>query len=281
MKFSERYGYTKPVDVLKCGFLDEEGISGLCTCFDCLKEKYDARAYQYSGLYLILEEAIWCYFLKKRKNDFGGYGQDRVVATAILESYDYEWYEKFDLIEFVIKFLRDTPLYKNQFSYLTNFFVHSLNSTFKRLNYAYRVVDDIIVEIVDDEEIVAIETAGEQESTIKTHLSSALRLLSDRPIPDYRNSIKESISAVEVLCRKITGETTLGAALKELEKKGIMIPSFLKSGFEKLYVYTNDSKTGIRHALMEDKETPKYEEAKFMVVACSAFINYIQGKKSM
>lgn len=68
--------------------------------------------------------------------------------------------------------------------------------------------------------------------------------------------------------------------MKKLEKNAITIPTALKSGIEKLYVYTNDEKTGIRHALMDETDTPEYEEAKFMLVACSAFINYIQGKRS-
>ena len=137
----------------------------------------------------------------------------------------------------------------------------------------------MIVEITDQEEIAAIEEATKKTSAVKTHLSEALKHLSERPTPDYRNSIKESMSAVEALCREITGETTLGSALNALEKKGVVIPTFLKSGFEKLYVYTNDPRTGIRHAQMDDSEAPQYDEAKFMLVACSAFINYIQGKR--
>lgn len=184
------------------------------------------------------------------------------------------------MIEFAISVLRHGQGQDRQVKQIVDTFVQLINSTFKRLNYAYRVVDDHIVEISDDEEIKTIEQSLVQTSAVKTHLSSALKLLSDRTTPDYRNSIKESISAVEALCREITGENTLGEALKRLEKKGITISSFLKSGFEKLYVYTNDSKTGIRHALMDDTEVPTFDEAKFMLVACSAFVNYIQGKRS-
>ncbi len=36
MKFSERYGYVKPAEVLKRGFLDEEGTTALCNCYDHL-----------------------------------------------------------------------------------------------------------------------------------------------------------------------------------------------------------------------------------------------------
>ena len=52
-----------------------------------------------------------------------------------------------------------------------------------------------------------------------THLQQSIALLAQKPNPDYRNSIKESISAVEALCIAVTGDpkATLGQALKTLE----------------------------------------------------------------
>lgn len=115
------------------------------------------------------------------------------------------------------------------------------------------------------------------------HLSKALELYALRPEGDYCNSIKESISAVEAYCREKTGENTLGDALKKLEKVGIIIPNILKVAFDKLYAYTNQPTTGIRHALMDSEGTyiPKAEEALFMLVSCSAFINYLSKKSNL
>ena len=115
---------------------------------------------------------------------------------------------------------------------------------------------------------------------IQIHLNSALEKYAQRPIGDYRNSIKESISAVEAFCREKTGEKTLGKALNKLERSGLAIHSSLKTAFEKLYVYTNQEETGIRHALMDDEAnyTPTAEEALFMLISCSAFINYLNRK---
>lgn len=285
MMFSERYGYVKPTEVLKRGCLDSEGATALCNCYDHLAKwlhDYDVT-YQlgYNESYTEMEETIWCFFLNQRRGDFYGYNRHKVVAVEYLLSTDNDWYLKFDLIEFSIKVLRRQCQQGDiRFEKIVNSFVKMLNATFLRLNYAYRVVDDLIVEITDDEEIKTIETAIEQKTATKTHLLCALKLLSNRPTPDYRNSIKESVSAVEALCREITSKNTLGEAFKKLENNGVKIPVFLKSGFEKLYVYTNNEKTGIRHALMDDAETPQYDEAKFMLVACSAFVNYIQSKRS-
>ena len=283
MRFSERYGYVKPMEVLKRGPIDKECLTALCNCYDHLDHwlnEYDADKYhEYNASYTEMEETIWCFFMHQRRHDFYTGNGHRIAATFYLLSDNYEWYTKFDLIEFSIRILRIHHQEDKRYQNIIAAFITLINGAFKQLNYAYRVVDDLIVEITDQEEIAAIEEATKKTSAVKTHLSEALKHLSERPTPDYRNSIKESMSAVEALCREITGETTLGSALNALEKKGVVIPTFLKSGFEKLYVYTNDPRTGIRHAQMDDSEAPQYDEAKFMLVACSAFINYIQGKR--
>ena len=283
MKFSERYGYVKPIEVLKRGPLDKECLTALCNCYDHLDHwlnEYDVdKHHEYDESYTEMEETIWCFFMHQRRNDFYIRNGHKIAATFYLLSDDYEWYTKFDLIEFSIRILRIHHQEDKRYQSIIDVFITLINSAFKQLNYAYRVVDDLIVEITDQEEIAAIEEAPKVSSSVKTHLTEGLKLLSERPTPDYRNSIKESISAVEALCREITGETKLGPALNALEKKGIVIPTYLKSGFEKLYVYTNDARTGIRHAQMDGIEAPQYDEAKFMLVACSAFINYIQGKR--
>lgn len=283
MRFSERYGYVKPADVLKRGCLEHDAAVSLCNCYDHLAKwfnKYDVdRGNRYNESYVHLEESIWCFFMNQRRDDFYVERGHMIAATYYLLSEEYEWYYKMDLIEYTVRVLRQVNKGNNTFNKIVDAFVNLVNDVFKRFNYAYRVVGEQVVELTDEKEIAAIEEAMAQPSAIQTHLSDALKHLSSRPVPDYRNSIKESISAVEFICREITGKTTLGDALKELEKKGVKIPTFIKSGIEKLYVYTNDKRTGIRHALMDDSEVPEYDEAKFMLVACCAFINYLQGKR--
>ena len=278
-RFSERYGYIKPSDVLIREKIPLSIQNAICTCFDNLPRLFSqSRSNSGNEEYMKLEKYLWTFFLNNREGEFRSY---TLVATSFLESREYQWYEKLDLVEFAIQYLFQREERNSYtFSVLIKF-VDLLNFHFERLNFAYRVVNKEIVEITSKEEITAIETAL-QESTdnIRMHLSKALELYAKRPEGDYSNSIKESISAVEAYCRAKTGKSSLGKALNHLENNGIIIPKTLNDAFEKLYMYTNQGDTGIRHALMdsEGKYVPSGDEALFMIVSCSAFINYLSKK---
>ena len=275
--FSERYGYKKVSDVIIRERITPEIKNAICTCFDKLDLLFDIEGYRNPRILLIeLEKHIWTNFLNQRLAYFDATDFN---STDYIEKSDTEWYSILDLIEFTIQYLFETDSlnYKNSAKRLANL----LSSEFERLNFAYRVVGREIIEITSEQEIKAIECAIDNSPrNIQIHLNSALEKYAQRPVGDYRNSIKESISAVEAFCREKTGENTLGKALKKLETRGLVIHSSLKSAFEKLYVYTNQEETGIRHALMDDEAnyTPTAEEALFMLISCSAFINYLNRK---
>lgn len=110
-----------------------------------------------------------------------------------------------------------------------------------------------------------------QLDSVRIHIETALHCLSDKTNPDYRNSIKESISAVESACILIDGNktATITSALAKLPQ----IHPALSKAFSAMYGYTSDA-GGIRHALLEE-ESLTYDDARFMLVACSAFANYL------
>jgi len=68
---------------------------------------------------------------------------------------------------------------------------------------------------------------------------------------------------------------TLGPAIDVVAKKANLHPQ-LVTGFKALFGYTCDDH-GIRHALKDDGQ-PEAEDAKFMLVTCSAFVNYLTEK---
>jgi len=183
-----------------------------------------------------------------------------------------EWYEIYNFLEFVCKSqcLKQYQLKK---------FYEACNQVLEREMAGYRIIDGLITPITNSIEIVSIEEAVKSPyEYANQHLHSALEKLSDRDNPDYRNSIKESISAVEAICRKLTDESTLDRALKKIENK-LDINHQFKQGLEKLYHYTN-GESGIRHALIDEGQ-PSFDEAKFMLVACSAVVNYLTAKASV
>ena len=159
----------------------------------------------------------------------------------------------------------------------------NLNNVFEREFCGYRIIGGCITPITSKHETEAIETATKTPlSTVNEHIQTAHKHLSDRNSPDYRNSIKESISAVESICKNIADDpnTTMSKALKKIEEKEkIEMHSDMKEAFKKLYHYTSDS-GGIRHALVDQKTQPSFDDAKFMLVSCSAFINYLVSKSA-
>lgn len=282
--FSERYGYTKASDVIIREKITPEIQNAICSCYDKLPDLFNEVIVYYQDAkaeYKNLEEYLWVYFLNERAANFSDGYKYHVVATVYIEDKSNAWYKKLDIIEKTIQYLRNFDAKNHKFYSVASNFIKLLNSAFERLNFAYRIINDAIVEITSEQEIKTIEIAIDNSArNVKMHLNRALELYAQRPNGDYRNSIKESISAVEAFCREKTGENTLGKALNKLEKNGIVFPDVLKTAFEKLYAYTNQPDAGIRHALMDDTGvyTPKAEEAIFMLVSCSAFINYLNKK---
>jgi hypothetical protein len=283
--FSERYGYTKPSNVIIREQITREIQNAICSAFDVLPDLFDKAGARYGEYdYIDVERFLWTQVLNERESKFSEGRNYHIVSTWYIENSEKQWYEKLELIEKVIDYLiRLSSNYdKRYYREVVNAFTERLNSDFERLHFAYRIVDNKIVEISSKAEIESIEKAlTDSPSNIREHLNKALQHYAKRPEGDYRNSIKESISAVEAWCREKTGETTLGPALSKLEKKGITLHPMLKQAFDKLYFYTNDKETGIRHALMDETGTymPNAEEAMFMLVSCSAFINYLNVKE--
>lgn len=207
----------------------------------------------------------------------------QVSNTILNDSYD----DVLTLIEALIQYWDDYLKkrigyeYYNVYSkrYISESIFESANKCFEKEYVGYRFVDGIIVPISDKHEIETIQEALSTEyQPVYDHISKANQLLADREHPDFENSIKESISAVEAVCEILTeakgSDATLGKMLKKLEDNGVVIHGALKSAFITLYGYTSDA-NGIRHAGDIGGPSSTFEEAKFMLVVCCAFINYL------
>lgn len=205
-----------------------------------------------------------------------GDGSRSVGAYNYMKDYFFScsWYEVYDFIEFIARNSRDRSA--------TEEFVLTCNHVLESECSAYRFVNGVITELTSPQEIDAIEKALALPSplaVVSNHLQRALKLCSNRTAPDHRNSIKESILAVEAACQLIAGEkkATLGRALRRIGKQcRITLHPAMTNAFNSLYGYTSDA-DGIRHALLEETHLD-FDDAKFMLVSCSAFTNYLVSK---
>ena len=151
------------------------------------------------------------------------------------------------------------------------------NKLFEKEYVGYRFIGELITPITNENEITAIrEASSTKYEVVSNHIHKSIEHLSNRTHPDYQNSIKESITAVETMCDIIVQKknASLGEALKHLEDNGVLIHSALKTAFNSLYGYTSDA-NGIRHSGNIDGPTATFAEAKYMLVSCSGFVNYL------
>ena len=270
MLFSQRKGLTLIRSTIQTDSIDDDLRNGLWNALQLVLWGKESSSYERLKDTRLghLFDLLWHRYFK--------WPVDTLPATvhdAIKSLRDYffsaKWYEVYDLIEFIIS-VTNAP----------DELIKFVNSVLKRDLAGYRVIDKKIVEVTAEEEVASIELALRNTSKLAAphaHLKASLNLLADRKSPDYRNSIKEAISAVESLCQIVTGDpkATLGSALKALEQRSLIHPA-LKSCFSALYGYTSDA-DGIRHAMSQESNLTQ-TDAKFMLVACTAFINYLIGK---
>ena len=280
MKFSQRIGKRPIKTILQVESIDEDLRNRLWNVIlDDFFAKYsDPIIYGEEGEKAKICKLIWKEFFKEpidqipKNYTIGTVSIGGFLAYLKKWFYSSEWYDIYDLIEF----LAIIDLKIKHVGYTAK-----CNSVLEREVSGYRIVNDKVVQITSELEVKEIEDAANSTDawkSVNSHLKTALAMLADRKTPDYRNSIKESISAVEAYCKIITGDpnATLGKALSVIEKE-YSLHGALKSAFSAIYGYTSDS-GGIRHALLETDTKVEFEEAKFMLVSCSAFINYLKSK---
>lgn len=275
MRFSQRVGIKPALKLAQRESIDDELRSSLWSlvtiCYwesarDSNGEKLQASSHVvFTSLHdLILR--LWLRHFKLPVDTIERYW-DNCRLRLREHFFKAEWFEVYDFVEFLAKNGPDEQ--KEDFLKLCNAVLESENA-------AYRFVGDQLAEITSKEEVLSVEAAIDAARPflgVTRHLETALALMSDRKAPDYRNSIKESISAVESLARHLAKEpaATLGALLKELERAKALHPA-LKNAFSALYGYASDAQ-GIRHALLDEPTLTK-ADARFMLVCCSAFVNF-------
>lgn len=235
---------------------------------DCLIRSLDPEWHRF----LI---AVWDRHLKWRLDDMGGSYLSSPRGRIRKHFLETDWWRVYELLEFAVAELPNRANAK--------LLSESCNSIFETERSGYRFISATIVPITSPTEIESVTSAASVTAPFETsavHMRAAIAKLAERPKPDLRNSIKESVHAVEAACRVVSGKknATLAEALKILEKNGFDMHPAFRSALDKLWGYTSDA-NGIRHSLM-DAATLDYDDAKFFVVACSAFVNYLVSRSA-
>lgn len=270
MKFSQRIGVT-PVDtVLQRDGMTPELRNSLWNVLDI--HMWSAHGFLYSQgsrpVMKTFSRNLWQNFLKEPLDRCP---TDPDLALSLIREmyFNWQWHEVYDFIEFIVTWAKVEKLSE------------ALNKTLELELAGYTILENMLVPITTKEELDAVKQAigAVPFGGVTAHLKQALAHLADRKQPDYRNSIKESISAVESCSRTITGndKATLGEALTAMERAGRLHTS-LKRAFSALYGYTSDE-GGIRHAMQEEPGLTA-ADAKFFLVTCSSFINYMIAKSA-
>ncbi len=195
------------------------------------------------------------------------------VAKAGIKDifFEKEWHKIFDIMEYF-----NYRYCRSQIKFSQIKFNQIINQILIDENVGYRFIRGMFVPLTNEEEIAEIAKAMiTPYQNANEHIKKATQFFSNRTNPDYENSIKESITAVEAVAKELTGKknASLGDAIKVLETNGIVLHGAFKVALDKLYGYTSEA-SGVRHAgsvpLQQDQAT-----ARFMLITCSAFVNYI------
>lgn len=272
--FSKRYKYEKN-ELLKPDYMPDD-----------LKNRIFNVSYKFikncHSLGQIIEE-IWVNFFKNDITKLDEYVINYSKKFSLIpldpenqlrairdEFFKLEWYRIYDFIEFLIdKVFNDSSIKED--------YINEINKIFEEEKAPYQIIDGLVTPKISEEEKEEIEKVlninNQNYAPVQTHLKKALELYHKRPKGDYKNSIKESISAIEALARIILDNQS--ATLGDLVDKLTIHPA-LKEALKKLYGWASDE-SGIRHSEKTLTSPLPIEEveARFMLVICSAFINYI------
>ena len=195
--FSERYGHKPVQSVLQVDSMNDDLRNALWNALQVAIWDSDRFMYSQHGQPGMdgFSKVLWARFFKKPIDSRPEYRGSIDVGSTLQHIRDYffgcEWHEVYSLMEFVVDhFDRSHPKLPGY-----------VNSLLTAEMSGYRFIGTQLSPITSAQEVEALELAlgDNQFAGVDQHLSRALQLLSDRKTPDYRNSIKESISAVEAL----------------------------------------------------------------------------------
>ena len=268
--FSQRKGLKVTSEIIQIDGMNDELRNSLWNALDiALWSTKDFLYKQYGAPEIdAFARSLWFGYFKDPMDSIPD-RSSKTLAQIRQHFFECSWFEVYDILEFIVDHYERTK------PRLADF----LNRVLERELAGYRFVGAKLTDITSPEELEMLQQAlaDTRLSGVSAHLQRALELYADRENPDYRNSIKESISAVEAMARLVAEnpKATLADALKAIERRGALHPA-LKDGFLKLYGYTSDE-GGIRHAML-DEPSLTAADARYFLLSCTSFSNYLKSQ---
>jgi len=273
--FSQRLGLKPSEQVIQTSSMNSELRNSLWNALHfAIWESDDFMHHRFGKMPRIdsLSKILWFRYFKKPVDEIPSYGyqnrSERILKIIREHFFLVPWNEVYEFLEFIVEVERKATPKLAEF----------LNKTLEQEMSGFRFIGNILSPVTGDQERLMLEAAivDPRFTAVGSHLERALAMLAHRTDPDYRNSIKESMSAVEAMARIIADDekATLGQALKMLKKNRDLHPTLL-DGFSKLYGYTSDE-NGVRHAMMEEPDLNQ-DDAKYFLLSCTSFVNYLKA----
>jgi hypothetical protein len=266
LPFGQRHGF-EPVKAVQVENMDVRLRNALWNCvYAALKW---VRPSQFSGF---SDSSVFQFYLRIWDEVLGA-RSDKVSSSQYNARDELgawfqkaPWFKVYELVEFIAR------------NHDAHDFVSCCTEALERESSGYRFLQGKLVPIVSSEELAEVESAITSESgPVSTHLRAAVRALADRSHQNPRKVVHESISAVESAVRSLLGDekVTLGDGLKRVN---LDLHPALSKGLGVLYGWTSDAKSGIRHGLSDKPWEVDGADARYMLIACSAFVNYLRAK---
>jgi hypothetical protein len=273
LSWSQRHGFKPARYEVQINDFDEDTRTAIWNTFWAL-QRVMSEDWSHMETLAVFQFRVWSEHLNLPLNEMPNLPRffDGVRKTVMEAT---QFWEILDLLEFVIE--------NDLWGHSTDDFAETINEVFETKMVGYRVVGNRIVPLESQTEVDAVNGAVDAThkrrfAGVRHNLENAIRHLSDRKKPDYANSVKESISAVEGALREITGKTKFADGLAELEQNGVLVPREIRRAWGTLYGWASNE-DGVRHAASAPP-TVDLATARFMLVTCSAFVTYLvdQGR---
>jgi hypothetical protein len=222
--------------------------------------------YPSSFLLVMAEDKRW---LKEPLRAYENNRAQRFLRDWLTQ--DAKWHEVYEFIESFPRWanFRDSSRWEASF----NEFLENERSP-------YRFVTGRLTPITSEQEQAEVAEAASRAGKFGVaaeHMRTALAHFSARPKPDYDNTCKEAASAVEAALNIANGKPlAVGDAVKQFAKAHSVHPALMESA-SKLFGYASD-RDGVRHANKGTSAPVDFDEAKLVIVAASAWVNFIAAK---